>query len=189
MRELIAIAIAASSLAACSTQTTYRLRSGHEVRGEITGRIGNTIEIRTESRPRTIEVDVCDVVDVDHPGKAAAITGTVLLGVGAAVLGTTIAAVATDTGSMRHGIARAVLATGGAASAALIVPGGVLAGWGYTYWSDSKSEAADLKAGCEESRGRPSGVRSEDEPPPLTRHSRLRRPDVTTTPASESPKP
>ncbi len=134
MRKLIAVGILtiiATQVAACGSQTTYRLRSGYEVEGDVAGRIDNTIYLRTDRGKRTI--DACEVVDVSHPGKATAITGTALLGVGALILVGTLASWSSnsdrdgyDGGYRNDGL----LLAGGVYSAAFLATGGALAGFG-----------------------------------------------------------
>lgn len=141
MRKLIAITVVASQVVACGTQTTFRLRSGPELRADVAGRIDNTLYLRTGYGKRT--VNACDVVEVGHPGKAAAITGISLLGVGLLLLVATVGASSFNDDD-RHDSSDTV--AGGVYSAALFATGGALAGWGFTQWNGSAERTGDLPA-------------------------------------------
>jgi hypothetical protein len=143
MRKIAALILIASHLAACGSQTTYRLRSGHEVDAEIVGRIDNTLYINTDEGKRTL--DACEVADVSHPGKAVAITGTALLAAGA-VIG--IATLASSSNNRGYGTGGAVVVAS-VYSVAFIATGASLAGWGYSHWNGSDEKTGELPAaGC-----------------------------------------
>jgi len=137
MLTRIAAALLLTQLAACGTQTTLRLRSGQEVKAKIAGRIDNTLYLRTDYGKRTL--DICEVEDVSHPGKAVAITGTALLGAGA------IIAMATLPGWENRRSHGATIA-GSVYSVAFIATGGSLAGWGYSHWNSSEEKTGELPA-------------------------------------------
>lgn len=140
MRKLIAATIVASQVAACGSQTTYRLRSGYEVEGDVAGRIDNTIYLRTDQGRRTI--DACDVVDVSYPGKATAITGTALLGVGTLIAVITLGAWSSTRGNNSD----VVLAVGAVYGLPFLATGGALAGFGYSHWNDASNKTGELPA-------------------------------------------
>ncbi len=180
MRKLVAVAILSAlttQVAACGSQTTYRLRSGDRVAGEIAGRIDNTLYIRADRGKITL--DACEVTDVSHPGKGIAITGSALLGVGGLILLGTLGAWSSNGGRDDESI----LIVGGVYSTAFLATGGALAGWGYTHWNGSETRTGELPAsGCEgqneSDRGRyalddvpaePQAPPARPAPPPATR--------------------
>jgi hypothetical protein len=134
MTRILAAVLGAATLlpalTACGYSATYRMRNGSTIIGEAESHSATHVRVQTSGG--SVSIDRCDIDDVFHPGRGAAITGGVI-----AILSGLIVASVADNRNDAYVVPLVPLAVGGG-----------LGIWGLSTWYGSAERTGEHHLDC-----------------------------------------